>query len=170
MFVALSLGNTRLCLFHVITHALAKANLFIVIGNLLHGRFSQQDARRLASAERIFLILILASIIRIFSLAGIVFFSGFFSKEQILRRQYHLVTRILTIIFLIIFSRGTLSYCVKLLRITLINKSVLISSHIRVFSVFPVFLLRFISVVGGIILNISFSPLSLKLKGLENIY
>jgi NADH:ubiquinone oxidoreductase subunit 5 (subunit L)/multisubunit Na+/H+ antiporter MnhA subunit len=45
MFLSISLGNAILCLFHVITHALAKANLFLRVGNILHIRQSQQDSR-----------------------------------------------------------------------------------------------------------------------------
>lgn len=45
MFLSISLGNIIFCLFHVITHALAKANLFLRVGNILHMRQSQQDSR-----------------------------------------------------------------------------------------------------------------------------
>jgi len=49
MFIALALGSIMICYFHVLIHALAKANLFISIGGLLHNRFSQQDARLISS-------------------------------------------------------------------------------------------------------------------------
>jgi len=55
IIVSLTLGNVVLCLFHVLTHALAKANLFIVVGNTLHDRFAQQDSRQLSNISSKFL-------------------------------------------------------------------------------------------------------------------
>jgi len=49
IFIALSLGNSLICLFHLLMHAFAKANLFLIVGNFLHMRFSQQDYRQLSS-------------------------------------------------------------------------------------------------------------------------
>jgi len=45
IFIALALGNSFICLMHVIIHALAKANLFLVVGRIIHVNYSQQDSR-----------------------------------------------------------------------------------------------------------------------------
>jgi len=116
MFVSLSIGNIFLCLFHVLTHALAKSNLFIVVGSSLHRRFAQQDSRSLNDITIMFLSL--SAIVRISSLAGLVFISGFFSKEQILAKHYLLIPRVLSLVALFVISRFTLSYCVKLILVT----------------------------------------------------
>jgi len=68
-------------LFHVITHALAKARLFIVVGKVLLENCSEQDSRKTAPA-RMTLLTKLCGFVRIFSLGGILFFSGFYRKEQ----------------------------------------------------------------------------------------
>jgi len=111
IFVSLSLGNFSMCLFHVLTHALAKSNLFLVIGIVLHSRFSQQDSRFLLSGGGY--LLIISIIIRISRLIGIIFTSGFFSKEQILLGHYPFASSLLSMALLLIISSLTLSYCLK---------------------------------------------------------
>jgi len=92
---------------------MAKANLFLVVGNLLHTAFSQQDARRLPSGfTRSTLIRIT---IRIRSLSGLFFISGFFSKEQIISRNLSTVRRTIRILMLISIASITLGYCLKLI-------------------------------------------------------
>jgi NADH:ubiquinone oxidoreductase subunit 5 (subunit L)/multisubunit Na+/H+ antiporter MnhA subunit len=49
LFVSLCLGNVFLCLFHVVTHAFSKANLFIMVGNILHSSYREQDLRKVFS-------------------------------------------------------------------------------------------------------------------------
>jgi NADH:ubiquinone oxidoreductase subunit 5 (subunit L)/multisubunit Na+/H+ antiporter MnhA subunit len=93
--LGLYLGGTFICLFHLLMHALAKANLFIIVGNLIHFSFSQQDIRRIPAGitrKRIYIIVF----VRIFSLRGGVLISGFFSKDLILLFQYSILTRALS--------------------------------------------------------------------------
>jgi len=113
IFIALSLGNSLICLFHLLMHAFAKANLFLIVGNFLHMRFSQQDYRQLSSGvERgtIFLIIF----VRVFSLRGIIYSRGFFSKDSILLREFNLIRSILSWLVLLRIISLTLAYCLKL--------------------------------------------------------
>jgi NADH:ubiquinone oxidoreductase subunit 5 (subunit L)/multisubunit Na+/H+ antiporter MnhA subunit len=93
IFVSLSIGRVSICLIHILIHALAKANLFLIVGTLLHRRFSQQDTRFLSSGS-----LNLFSLVRLrislFRLVGLTFTAGFFSKEQILLGHYFVINRI----------------------------------------------------------------------------
>jgi NADH-ubiquinone oxidoreductase chain 5 len=95
MFIAISLGNNIICLFHLLIHAFAKANLFLIVGNFLHMRFSQQDYRQLSTGveKRAVFLVIFVSVLR---LRGIVFSRGFFSKDSILLREFNLISRVLT--------------------------------------------------------------------------
>jgi NADH:ubiquinone oxidoreductase subunit 5 (subunit L)/multisubunit Na+/H+ antiporter MnhA subunit len=70
-------------LFHILTHALAKASLFIVVGKVIFDSFSEQDTRGAAPGFQSFIIK-LCGIIRVLSLRGIMFISGFFRKEYVL--------------------------------------------------------------------------------------
>jgi len=113
IFIAISLGNITMCLFHVFSHALAKASLFIRVGNIIHIRYSQQDTRRLASLN-------ITSFRRIglsisaFRLIGLIFFSGFFSKEVILSKIRR-IARLVVILILVRISSLTLAYLLKMI-------------------------------------------------------
>jgi len=79
MFIRLTIGNKLFRFFHILNHAFAKANLFIVIGSLLHFHFSSQDVRKLNLIKT--KILLLSGVISVYSLTGALFSSGFVSKE-----------------------------------------------------------------------------------------
>jgi NADH:ubiquinone oxidoreductase subunit 5 (subunit L)/multisubunit Na+/H+ antiporter MnhA subunit len=95
MVLALFSGGVFICLFHLLIHALAKACLFLIVGRMIHFRFSQQDIRQISTGLEIIRIFII-SFIRIIRLCGILFSSGFFSKESILITQYSVLNRMLT--------------------------------------------------------------------------
>jgi len=114
IFMAISLGNRLICLFHLLIHAFAKANLFLIVGNFLHIRFSQQDYRQLSSGvERgtIFIVMFV-SILR---LRGVIFSRGFFSKDSILIGEFSLMRSFLSWMILIRIISLTFAYCLKLI-------------------------------------------------------
>lgn len=148
IFISLALGNIALCLFHVLTHALAKANLFIVTGTYLHFRFSQQDARALGSGNRD-LILRLGRVIRGLSLRGLMFLTGFYSKEQILLNIYSQANRFLAFGLFFIVAVLTAGYCFKLVRLFSVNVISLLNRKGHSHIVEPINFLRRLRVVVG---------------------
>lgn len=150
MYLAFSLGNFILCLFHILVHALAKANLFMVVGDLLHKSFSGQDMRSLRLGSINFP-LMLSLTIRIISLTGFLFSSGFFSKEQIIMRQQTLITSILFGVLIVLISGLTLAYCFNLLyNFTLANfNRQLISTSQSKLSTTSIIFLGVLTVVVG---------------------
>jgi len=158
MFISLRLGNSMICLFHILIHALAKANLFIVVGELLHKSFAQQDMRYLVQGG-LNKTLFLSKIISIVRLTGLVFSSGFFSKEQIITRQYSEITRVLSWVILILISGLTAAYCYNLLlNLSLINLNRnLYSSFQSKLSTISLFVLRTITITLGWVFNFNFS-------------
>jgi len=122
---SLSLGTATICLYHVLTHAVAKANLFLVVGNYLHSQFSQQDARKLSSGEER-LNLALGLFLRVISLSGVLFVSGFYSKEIILLESRILARSAMSFILMCLIASLTLGYCLKLFS-RLIRKSLLLT-------------------------------------------
>jgi NADH:ubiquinone oxidoreductase subunit 5 (subunit L)/multisubunit Na+/H+ antiporter MnhA subunit len=92
IFVALGVGNSLICFFHLIIHALAKANLFLVVGRFIHSRFREQDFRYIHSGANSRM-LYLCIFISILSLRGIVLRAGFFRKEIILFSHYSVFNR-----------------------------------------------------------------------------
>lgn len=109
MFV-LSLSNKRLMLFHLFSHALFKAGLFITAGAILINRFGAQDSRALYGGAKNRPIL--GSMLRVFFISsiGLFFTSAFFSKHQIaLLRQGNsvnllvLITVVLGVVFTVLY-------------------------------------------------------------------
>jgi len=171
MFIALALGLNTICFFHILIHALAKANLFIVIGRLIHNRFAQQDARFIRS-RTLNSFLILSISISLLSLIGIFFTSGFFSKEQILIGQSFIIRRVIAITILLLVTGLTLAYCSKLfIRVLSLNLQRLFQlSRNSISQVLPIFLLRRLRTMRGFILSFNLSPQPLRLSSIEYIY
>lgn len=70
--------------FHLITHAVSKANLFIRVGWLMLKKNHHQDLRFLNGKIFLNFVLNLKIRIRIWRLSGLTFFSGYFSKDKII--------------------------------------------------------------------------------------
>ncbi len=126
IFVALSTGRAIICLFHLVIHAMAKASLFLIVGNLLHLRFSQQDSRKISSGtEEIGIFLLIA--VRAISLRGVLFLRGFYSKDYVILREINLFNRSVVFVLLVGVISITAAYCIKLIGYTIIlEKSILI--------------------------------------------
>jgi NADH:ubiquinone oxidoreductase subunit 5 (subunit L)/multisubunit Na+/H+ antiporter MnhA subunit len=152
-------------------HALAKANLFIIIGRLLHRSFSQQDARFISSSS-VNIFIVLRIIIRLFRLVGVSFIAGYFSKEQILFGQYFLISRGLSWLGLILIRRFTAAYCLKLF-LTLrgsSNQNLFQYSFIRLIQFIPVTLLRRLRVSAGLLFSMNLTLTRLLFGRIEGDY
>jgi NADH-quinone oxidoreductase subunit L len=171
IFMALALGLPIICFFHIAIHALAKANLFMVIGRLLHRRFSQQDAR-LVRSSTLSPFLVISISISLSSLIGLIFTAGFFSKEQILIGQSFLFSRFTSITLIISIAGLTLAYCFKLFLSSLnlnIQRSFQFSST-RIRQLLPIFFLRRMRMVGGFLLSYNLDLVSILMGRIEYIY
>lgn len=79
----LALGDFSLAFFHLLTHALFKALLFICAGNIIHSYRNCQDIRFLGGIINYIPFTRRLFIIRNLSLCGLPFLSGFYSKDLI---------------------------------------------------------------------------------------
>jgi len=79
----LALGEYKLAFFHLLTHALFKALLFICAGNIIHNYNNCQDIRYLGNICNIMPLTCRFFNIRNLSLCGLPFLSGFYSKDLI---------------------------------------------------------------------------------------
>jgi proton-translocating NADH-quinone oxidoreductase chain L len=91
MFLGLGSGMKGLAafaataaLFHLFTHAFFKALLFLGAGSVMHAMGNVIDIRRLGGLRRIMPITHLTFLAGALALAGFPFFSGFWSKDEIL--------------------------------------------------------------------------------------
>nr|YP_009536366.1 NADH dehydrogenase subunit 5 [Ornithodoros hermsi]AYN50644.1 NADH dehydrogenase subunit 5 [Ornithodoros hermsi] len=88
MMVSLSLGMTELAFFHLLTHAVFKAMLFLCAGFMIHKSLGSQDIRFMGIFFFNNPFLSVAFSLANMSLFGIPFLSGFFSKDLILEYIY----------------------------------------------------------------------------------
>nr|APX39569.1 NADH dehydrogenase subunit 5 [Plagiodera versicolora] len=83
MMSILSLGSYKLAFFHLLTHALFKALLFMCAGNIIHNLNNCQDIRFMGGLINHMPLTCAFFNICNFSLCGLPFLSGFYSKDLI---------------------------------------------------------------------------------------
>jgi NADH-quinone oxidoreductase subunit L len=85
MMMGLGVGGVAVGMFHLITHAFFKALLFLGAGSVIHGCSGEQDIRRMGGLRRLMPITFAAYAVGMLALCGFPLFSGFWSKDEILR-------------------------------------------------------------------------------------
>jgi NADH-quinone oxidoreductase subunit L len=89
MMMGLGAGGVAVGMFHLITHAFFKALLFMGAGSVIHGCHDEQDIRRMGGLRRIMPITFATYAIGMMALSGVpIFFSGFWSKDEILHAAH----------------------------------------------------------------------------------
>ncbi|WP_222165046.1 NADH-quinone oxidoreductase subunit L [Edaphocola aurantiacus] len=88
MFLALGVGAYVGSLFHVMTHAFFKALLFLGSGSVIHAMSGEQDMRKMGGLGKYMPITKFTFLIGCLAISGFPFFSGFFSKDEILAAAY----------------------------------------------------------------------------------
>ncbi|HBH61189.1 MAG TPA: NADH-quinone oxidoreductase subunit L [Nitrospiraceae bacterium] len=93
MFLALGVGAYSAGIFHLYTHAYFKALLFLGSGSVIHalhhaGHHDEQNMQKMGGLKKYMPITYKVFVLATLSITGIPFFSGFFSKDEILWRAY----------------------------------------------------------------------------------
>lgn len=153
----LAIGFYKLAFFHLLTHALFKALLFICAGAIIHNIKNSQDIRDIGSLSIHIPLTISCLNVANLALCGFPFLAGFYSKDIILERV--LISEInLFTVFLFFFSTGlTVSYSFRLFYysfvITINQRSINILND-KSFVIFKgIFGLLVFAISGGSILN-----------------
>nr|YP_009183759.1 NADH dehydrogenase subunit 5 [Heliothis subflexa]ALN38369.1 NADH dehydrogenase subunit 5 [Heliothis subflexa] len=157
MMSILSMGMPDLAFFHLLTHAMFKALLFMCAGVIIHMMNDMQDIRFMGGISLYIPLTTLCMNISNMALCGIPFLAGFYSKDLILE-MVSFSSFNLSIFFLFYFSTGlTMFYSFRLVMYLMINDYNLMSvynlydeDYIMLKSMFT---LLFMSVVSGSFLN-----------------
>nr|YP_009695433.1 NADH dehydrogenase subunit 5 [Diaphanes pectinealis]QEJ81663.1 NADH dehydrogenase subunit 5 [Diaphanes pectinealis] len=121
MMSVLFLGDSNLAFFHLLSHALFKALLFMCAGSMIHNYLSCQDIRLMGSMISIMPLTCSFFNICNFSLCGIPFLSGFYSKDLIME-FLSFSSFNLYIYFMFYISIGlTVSYTIRLCYYSMYN-------------------------------------------------
>src|SRR5438876_3141201 len=86
MFMACGVGAFTIGIFHVMTHAFFKALMFLGAGSVIHGMHHEQDMRRMGNLRKYMPYTYLTFLAGWLAICGIIPFSGFWSKDEILWR------------------------------------------------------------------------------------
>src|SRR5262245_8117301 len=85
MVAAVGLGGVVAGMFHMTTHAFFKACLFLSAGSVIHGCHHVQDMRLMGGLRKKMPITFACMLICTLAIAGVPYFSGFFSKDEIIK-------------------------------------------------------------------------------------
>jgi len=88
MFLACGVGAYIAAIFHVMTHAFFKAQLFLGSGSVIHGMHHEQDMRRMGGLRKYMPITWLTMCAGWLAICGVPIFAGFFSKDEILWKTW----------------------------------------------------------------------------------
>nr|YP_009741012.1 NADH dehydrogenase subunit 5 [Traulia orchotibialis]QID04039.1 NADH dehydrogenase subunit 5 [Traulia orchotibialis] len=114
MMSILAMGYSKLAFFHLLTHALFKALLFMCAGSMIHNLKDSQDIRFMGGIVNFMPLTSICFNVSSLSLCGMPFLAGFYSKDLILEMVCLSWINIL-IFFLYFISTGlTASYSFRL--------------------------------------------------------
>nr|YP_010580097.1 NADH dehydrogenase subunit 5 [Chironomus annularius]UZS77149.1 NADH dehydrogenase subunit 5 [Chironomus annularius] len=157
MMSILAMGFYKLAFFHLLTHALFKALLFMCAGAIIHNMKNSQDIRDMGSLTIYMPLTISCLNIANLALCGFPFLAGFYSKDMIL--EMALISELnLFSVFLFFFSTGlTVSYSFRLFYYSFImtmNQSSMNILNDKSFVMFKsMFGLLIFAISGGAMLN-----------------
>lgn len=153
MFVALGVGAFTAGIFHVMTHAFFKGLLFLGAGSVIHGMHHEQDIKKMGGLKKHMPVTYMTFLMGTIAISGIPFFSGFFSKDEILWMAFSEGSWILWLT-LAIAAFCTAFYMFRLLFLTFHGKERFDHHHVHPHEspktmTVPLMILAFLSVVGG---------------------
>nr|UAT98086.1 NADH dehydrogenase subunit 5 [Kentrochrysalis streckeri] len=175
MMSILSMGFPDLAFFHLLTHAMFKALLFMCAGVIIHMMNDIQDIRYMGGISLYLPLTSLCLNISNMALCGIPFLAGFYSKDLILEMVSFSNLNMFVFFFYYISTGLTMFYTIRLLMYMMINDFNLMSiynlydeDYIMLNSMF---MLLFMSVISGGLLSwmifyypyIIYLPINLKM-------
>jgi len=88
MFLGCGVGAYAAGMFHLYTHAFFKSLLFLAAGSVMHALSGELDMRKMGGLKKYLPLTYPTFLIGAITIAGVPFFSGFFSKDAILTQCY----------------------------------------------------------------------------------
>nr|QHN60230.1 NADH dehydrogenase subunit 5 [Tamarixia radiata] len=115
MMMILSMKLFNLAYFHLITHAMFKSMLFMCSGVMIHSMNNIQDIRYMGMLNKFMPMTTMMFLIANYSLCGMPFFSGFYSKDLILESLFNMKINYMIYILLILSTSLTVIYSFRLM-------------------------------------------------------
>nr|ASS30722.1 NADH dehydrogenase subunit 5 [Pylocheles mortensenii] len=157
MLSALSMGFTFLCYFHLLTHALFKALLFMCAGVIIHNMKDYQDIRSMGSLSKFMPLTSMNMNLANLALCGAPFLAGFYSKDLILEMAFMSWINFICFMLYILSTMLTVCYTFRLIYFTLTGSfnmnfmnSISDNSYIMIN---PMMMLSMGAILGGCLLS-----------------
>nr|YP_009239902.1 NADH dehydrogenase subunit 5 [Grapsus tenuicrustatus]AMN14536.1 NADH dehydrogenase subunit 5 [Grapsus tenuicrustatus] len=115
MLSILALGYPDLALFHLLSHALFKALLFMCAGVVIHSVSGYQDIRFMGSLVKFMPLTVSFMTVANLALCGFPFLAGFYSKDMILEVAFMSWINSVALILYIFATGLTVSYTMRLI-------------------------------------------------------
>nr|QTA50556.1 NADH dehydrogenase subunit 5 [Sycophila sp. 2 JXW-2020] len=156
MMMIIGIGNFELAFFHLVVHAMFKSMMFMCSGIVIHSSLNYQDIRYMGFLFNFMPLTFMIFSVSNFSLCGMPFFSGFYSKDFIL--EYSLMSKmnLFSYFFMILGTGLTVSYSIRLM-MYLMNNSLNFFPLMNIYDCkkmnFSMILLLIMTIFLGMILN-----------------
>nr|YP_010970198.1 NADH dehydrogenase subunit 5 [Phyllidiopsis shireenae]WNR50787.1 NADH dehydrogenase subunit 5 [Phyllidiopsis shireenae] len=162
MVFSLGMNFPALGLFHLYTHALFKALLFLAAGHILMVTFGSQDIRMMGGVGVLMPFTCVMFNISSLCLVGAPFMSAFYSKHMILEKMFMAPTNFISILIMTTATFMTAKYVSRMLKAISWDKTgtYLFSSYSGIYTSFPVMILAIGAISSGkFILSLDISNL-----------
>nr|UGN61596.1 NADH dehydrogenase subunit 5 [Janus megamaculatus] len=171
----LSLGGVNQAFFHLLTHAMFKALLFMCAGVIIHSMKNFQDIRYMGGMVYVMPLTLVCFNAANLALMGMPFLSGFYSKDLILEELMFMGGMIWILLMFLISVGLTVSYSIRMFLYSLFGEVKMVSCFslvdLNYFMNFSMIFMLFMSIFSGKILfnlmffnfNLIFLPLFMKM-------
>nr|APT41577.1 NADH dehydrogenase subunit 5 [Psathyromyia aragaoi] len=129
MMSILAFGYMKLAFFHLLTHALFKALLFMCAGSIIHNMLNNQDIRFMGGLGNLMPFTVTYMSVANLALCGMPFLAGFYSKDMILEIVYMNNFNMLIFMLFIISTSLTVMYSFRLIYYSLTGVVNIFSYH-----------------------------------------
>nr|AUJ21244.1 NADH dehydrogenase subunit 5 [Hypselodoris bullocki] len=151
MVFSLGMNLPYLALFHLYTHALFKALLFLAAGHILMITFGTQDIRVMGGVGVMMPATCVMFNISSFCLVGAPFMSAFYSKHLILEMMFMNPMNMFSVLIMMVATMFTAKYVFRTLKIVSWSKTgiPLLASCSSIYTTLPVLILSLGAITGG---------------------
>jgi NADH-quinone oxidoreductase subunit L len=156
MFLACGVGAYQTAVFHLMTHAFFKALLFLGSGSVIHACSGEQDMTKMGGLKKYLPHTHLTMLIGSLAISGIPFFSGFFSKDEILYSTIALENGVSYLFIIgVLTAMLTAFYTGRMMSLTFYGKEKMtedVHHHLHespALMTFPLYVLAFLAAFGG---------------------
>lgn len=156
IIMSIGLGAVKLAYFHILSHALFKALLFMCAGNIIHCRGDTQDLRKIGFIAVQMPITCACINTANLALCGAPFLAGFYSKDLVIETLLEQANSHAPIMLAMVATALTVTYSLRLSYYSMVstpnNKTLFNLNDCAGYSCKAIVPLTVISVLGGLIL------------------